>query len=128
MASKRQIEANRSNAGRSTGPRTVEGKARSSRNALSHGLSCTTSNKRLGTGGLAATTFLQTVQAPDPSALVSVELELSQIRRVRADILEAILQSLDVQKLDSLRRLNRYDRAAFARQKRLLRALCEQTS
>ena len=38
MASAKQIEANRSNALNGTGPRTAEGKARSSRNALSHGL------------------------------------------------------------------------------------------
>ncbi|QDV36513.1 hypothetical protein [Tautonia plasticadhaerens] len=38
MASTRQIEANRRNAAKSTGPRTAEGKARVSRNALSHGL------------------------------------------------------------------------------------------
>jgi hypothetical protein len=125
MASKRQIEANRSNAGRSTGPRTVEGKARSSRNGLSHGLSCSASNKERGNEGLAAITLLQTALSPDPSALISVKLELSQIRRVRAEILETILESLDVRKLDSLRRLYRYDRAAFARQKRLLRVLSE---
>jgi hypothetical protein len=38
MTSKRQLEANRSNARRSTGPRTTAGKARSSLNALKHGL------------------------------------------------------------------------------------------
>ncbi len=36
--SQRQMEANRRNAISSTGPRTVEGKARSSRNALKHGI------------------------------------------------------------------------------------------
>jgi hypothetical protein len=38
MTSPRQIEANRRNALRSTGPRTQEGKRRSRRNALRHGL------------------------------------------------------------------------------------------
>jgi hypothetical protein len=39
MASERQINANRDNAGKSTGPRTAAGKLISRRNALSHGLS-----------------------------------------------------------------------------------------
>src|SRR5262245_51684283 len=38
MASTDQIKANRLNALKSTGPRTAKGKARSSRNALTHGL------------------------------------------------------------------------------------------
>jgi hypothetical protein len=38
MASKKQIEANRLNAQKSTGPRSVEGKARSSMNALKTGI------------------------------------------------------------------------------------------
>jgi hypothetical protein len=37
MATSRQIEANRRNASKSTGPRTAVGKARSSRNALRYG-------------------------------------------------------------------------------------------
>lgn len=38
MATEKQIAANRRNAQRSTGPRTPTGKARSSRNALKHGI------------------------------------------------------------------------------------------
>jgi hypothetical protein len=38
MASRKQIEANRRNARKSTGPRTAAGRATSSRNALRHGL------------------------------------------------------------------------------------------
>ena len=39
MATKRQIEANRANARKSTGPQSAGGKARASRNARRHGLS-----------------------------------------------------------------------------------------
>jgi hypothetical protein len=39
MASERQIAANRANAKRSTGPKTLVGKMKSGRNALRHGLS-----------------------------------------------------------------------------------------
>jgi hypothetical protein len=42
MASDRQIEANRRNSQLSTGPRTAEGKASSSRNASRHGLTAQT--------------------------------------------------------------------------------------
>jgi len=38
MASQKQIDANRRNAERSTGPRTPEGKAIVKNNALKHGL------------------------------------------------------------------------------------------
>jgi hypothetical protein len=42
MTSFRQIEANRRNALRSTGPRTEEGKRQSRRNAVRHGLTAET--------------------------------------------------------------------------------------
>ena len=38
MRTEKQISASRENAKESTGPRTTEGKARASKNALKHGL------------------------------------------------------------------------------------------
>src|SRR5260370_30377070 len=38
MVSEKQLEANRQNARKSTGPRSAEGKFRASRNAVKHGL------------------------------------------------------------------------------------------
>jgi hypothetical protein len=42
MTSRRQLEANRANAKRSTGPRTKSGKTRSRMNAVTHGLTAKT--------------------------------------------------------------------------------------
>jgi hypothetical protein len=43
MSTDRQFEANRSNARKSTGPRSAAGKARAGENALKHGLVAATS-------------------------------------------------------------------------------------
>lgn len=48
MASERQIRANRANATKSTGPKTLNGKTVSSRNAVRHGL---TAQQVVGQGG-----------------------------------------------------------------------------
>ena len=42
MATQAQVDANQANARKSTGPKTEEGKARSSRNRLSHGFASST--------------------------------------------------------------------------------------
>ena len=48
MASERQIEANRKNAGRSTGPKTNAGKAKSRANATKHGMAIESSEVEAG--------------------------------------------------------------------------------
>ncbi len=45
MATQRQIEANRRNAQKSTGPRSASGKSRSSKNSYKHGLSQRTASQ-----------------------------------------------------------------------------------
>jgi hypothetical protein len=48
MTSARQLEPNRGNALKSTGPRTIHGKQASRRNALRHGLTAETLIEPLG--------------------------------------------------------------------------------
>lgn len=47
MATEKQIEANRRNAKKSTGPKTEEGKAVASQNSLTHGLTVSRVSKRI---------------------------------------------------------------------------------
>lgn len=124
MASKRQIEANRRNARRSTGPKTAAGKAKASRNALCHGLA------RAGAwddGGLLSLvegfiSAAEPVPLDDAEVLARARTELSRIRGIRSEMLAAVLQSQNLKILQSLKRLERYERAARAKQKRVLRS------
>src|SRR4051794_515013 len=88
MATKRQVEANRRNARRSSGPRSVHGKGRASRNAFRHGLSAQDSSA----GFLAKLENLarriagncQSVIALEfARAAAEAELELARVRRVK---------------------------------------------
>jgi hypothetical protein len=130
MASERQIGANRRNAKKSSGPRSADGKARSRRNALCHGLSI---------ASRAIPAFQQDVmllaRALSPAgediadaALIAAdaEIDLLRIRKYRAALIEesrsrAGLVSFDL--ADELDRLERYERRAFARRNKALRAI-----
>ena len=107
MASERQIAANRANAGRSTGPKTKAGKVKSSRNSLKHGLSG--SKNRSSPNQKTGPTITET------------QLTLARIRRVRVELVAAVLESPKPRLIKQLRGLDRYEQAALARRKRAAR-------
>lgn len=117
MASNRQIEANRGNAKLSTGPRTEAGKLNSCRNSLRHGLSRPIPRD---TGGASrAMKPDDLVGSPD---LVRTRLELARIRSARCALMAAFLRDPHPKLAKALRGIDRYERRAFAAQKRILHA------
>lgn len=116
MTSNRQIEANRGNAKRSTGPKTEAGKTRSSRNSLRHGLSRSLTSGSDGDIGTTGGTGLTEL-----ADLVRAKLELTRIRSARGALLAAFLNDPHPKLAKRLRGLDRYERKAFARKRRLLR-------
>lgn len=125
MASRHQIEANRANAKRSTGPKTEVGKARSSRNAFRHGLSRwepeeSSADVLVAVIGPALMQPFGDVAALD---LAHAGLQLAGVRDVRLRLLAALLADPDSVRTQDLAGLERYERAARARQRRGLRRL-----
>lgn len=97
MTSERQIEANRRNAGKSTGPRSVAGKTRAGRNAYRHGLSLSLTSSaatakqvdklsRKIAGNIKNEVVLKL--ARDAAEAV---LELERIRKVKIALIERVL-------------------------------------
>ncbi|MBR0719119.1 hypothetical protein [Bradyrhizobium liaoningense] len=124
MASIRQIEANRSNAKRSTGPKTAGGKARSSQNALRHGL--VRSGDPAVTDNLAAAIALglgHQVTPDSAMALARSKLALLRTRSLRQEMLAALVAGPLAAELKRLKGLERYERAALMQQSRTLRSL-----
>jgi hypothetical protein len=121
MTSNRQIEANRGNAKQSTGPKTAAGKTRSSRNSLRHGLSRPTTS---GSDCDIPATDERLTEAPD---IVRTKLELTRIRSARGVLLAAFISDPHPKVAKSLRGIDRYERQALGRQRRLLRGLTKAT-
>jgi hypothetical protein len=120
MASNRQIEANRINAERSTGPRTAHGRAVSSKNALRHGLARGVSDDPGFARCLEALAGLPGLRL----GLVEVARtrhELMRVRLIRSELLGALLLSMNVAIAKRLHGLDRFERAALRRQKKLSR-------
>jgi hypothetical protein len=122
MASKKQIEANRRNARKSTGPRSASGKTRASRNAYRHGLSrpMLGAEHRRAVEALASRILAEHGNAKELHALASAramaeaDLELARIRRSKVALIERAhaLGRLEPRKLSCTNR----DEAAWAAQ------------
>ena len=137
MTSDRKIAANRENAKKSTGPQTEAGQRRSRRNAFRHGLAIAIG----GDASLSADVemMVQAVVSAGEQETAGVfarqlavtEINLLRIRAIRASLFNAFYEKLDVQLRDyavlndNLAKLERYERRAFSRCKRALRAICQ---
>jgi hypothetical protein len=95
MATEKQIAANRANAAKSTGPRSVAGKKRVSRNAFAHGLTLKYSSSEL-TRQLeerARQIASDTKDEYDLEAARTVaeaELEIARVRRIKVGLIERV--------------------------------------
>jgi hypothetical protein len=129
MASERQIAANRRNAKKSTGPRSADGKARSSRNALRHGLSIASRVHPAFQNNvmLLARALSPASEDIGDAALTAAdaEIDLLRTRRHRALIEESLGQAgpVNFDLANELDKLEWYERRAFGRRNKALRAI-----
>jgi hypothetical protein len=131
VSSPKQIAANRRNASRSTGPVTAQGKARASRNARRHGLSvpiyrASAVAADIGefalqlVGDSASRTELDLARAA-----AEAQLELVRIRCEKQLLLEVLMSGVSSPDIQAIRRLDRYERRAKSRRKRVLSELSQ---
>ena len=124
MATERQIAANRANAKRSTGPKTVAGKMSSSRNAYRHGLSCPLPSDPEKVEAIAlalAGDGVDEQRLAAASEVARAQLELLRVRSVRAQMMASAkgdLLASDTLKLRRLAALDRYERYARTKRRR----------
>ena len=135
MTTAKQILANRRNGVLSRGPKTARGKAKSSKNALRHGLSI-----KAARDPALARQIEQLAQAlTDPSGVhfaqamlaAEAEVEMNRIKAARAELINQQFFSARCggTTLDDwvrIERLERYERRGFTRLKRALRSIIDE--
>jgi hypothetical protein len=128
MATEKQIAANRANAQKSTGPKTAAGRLKSSRNALSHGLSCplpfdpAMSAKVEAIAQALAGEGASEDQMTSAAEFAQAQLELLRIRAIRAETMrDTDLKLGSTQDLRRLLALDRYERYAHTKRRRAAR-------
>jgi hypothetical protein len=134
MPSDKQIAANRKNATNSTGPKSVEGKQRSRRNALSHGLSIPVSADPAlrddieVLARIIGSTLGETDVSECSREAAQAQTDILRIRKIRATLLN-VLCSPPCEEFPqagipkTLASLERYERRAMSRRKRALREI-----
>jgi len=123
MATAKQIEANRKNATRSTGPRTAVGKLNSSRNALRHGLSLPLIMNAATMADVEELARLLANEDTNSMAAAlhaaAAHLDLQRVQKIRRDMLAkmdlAIATPEDLQRLLAI---DRYETRARTRRRR----------
>jgi hypothetical protein len=140
MSSERKLAANRSNARRSTGPRTAAGKSRASRNALRHGLAAMSLPAALPPSPeieRVARAICGSSASPwqYQQAVIIAEAEhiLRMVRTARAAAIKRIARRLPPRRRDERAALHhalsdtakydRYERRALSRRRRAIRML-----
>ncbi len=131
MASERQIAANRTNAKKSTGPRSKAGRQASRRNARRHGLAIAIETDPAFQDEIEMLAqHLSQSQNVDEHAreAARAEFDLLRIRKIRTSLFEKLsLVASDApsgslaELNDKLAKLERYERRAFSKRKRALR-------
>jgi hypothetical protein len=125
MAAEKQPAANRENAKRSTGPKTVAGRLISSRNAYRHGFSCPLPFDPATLAKVDALAHALAGKEADQERLMTAaefaeaQLELSRIRATRTALIAKIeFVETDMQELRRLLALDRYERYAHTKWRR----------
>jgi len=125
VATEKQIAANRANAKRSTGPKTLAGKMASSRNAFRHGLSVPLQLDPILSPKLDAMAQALAGDEADEDRLMSaadfahVQLRLLRIRAARIELMENIGRTCNgTQELYRVAALDRYEPYCFTKRRR----------
>lgn len=135
MATEKQIKANRENAKRSTGPKSLAGRMKSSQNARRHGLSLPLSDDPLAMAqAYKLYEALASEDASDLQNLAALEMaqahtQLSRVAAVRRNLIADLdLQSPSLEQVRHLVALERYELRASRQRRRAAQQLLGERS
>jgi hypothetical protein len=125
LATERQIRANRANARLSTGPRTLAGKQKSSRNAYRHGLSGPLRLDPMISAKVKNIAHALVGEKANQDRLTSAadfalaQLELLRVRSALAALMEEVeWNNISTQELRRIAALDRYERYGLTKRRR----------